>query len=442
MWQSHSEHADRAGHRAPAQEFFRLFGYSTKATYAGQSLNNGGKNEAIGDEVLSAYWQAADPTAPVKVTQLAAYHSQGNTETIKTFLKSNPISQSTLFTHDGLMGQSILPTLNGSRPRSRRPTCRRRVANTRVRLQDLQHVDGRRAEHAGRSRSPGLGHYIRIYPAKDADGTVIPNPFLLCMDYYGINYDYQDNIYLVTNMRPANPGAADRRGRGDRRRAGSRSTWAANTESTASGYNVYRSDSATGTFVKVNSGPVKATEFLDATAPGGVTSYYKVTAADDYGGESAQSAVVSAARGADDLAPIVPQRRQRHQPGRRRARRLARQHVDADLAGYKVYRSLSARRRLHGAQRRRGAELDRAARQRHRRGHDLLLQGDGGRPDRQRVGHERRSPAAPAPPRRTSSPPTRRPAWPPTGRRTASPSPGPRTARPTSPATASSARRR
>ena len=47
------------------------------------------------------------------------------------------------------------------------------------------------------------------------NGRCIPNTYLVAMDYSGINYDYQDNVYLVTNVRPERP---RRPGRPDRHR--------------------------------------------------------------------------------------------------------------------------------------------------------------------------------------------------------------------------------
>ena len=46
------------------------------------------------------------------------------------------------------------------------------------------------------------GHHVRFWPAKDRAGVVIPGAYVMGMDYSGINYDYQDNIYLVTNIQP------------------------------------------------------------------------------------------------------------------------------------------------------------------------------------------------------------------------------------------------
>ncbi len=40
---------------------------------------------------------------------------------------------------------------------------------------------------------------------RDRDGVLVPNTWLVSMDYAGINYDYNDNVYLVSNMKPENP---------------------------------------------------------------------------------------------------------------------------------------------------------------------------------------------------------------------------------------------
>ena len=49
------------------------------------------------------------------------------------------------------------------------------------------------------------GHHVRFWPVRDRDGVLVPNTWLVSMDYAGINYDYNDNVYLVTNMKPENP---------------------------------------------------------------------------------------------------------------------------------------------------------------------------------------------------------------------------------------------
>jgi hypothetical protein len=46
---------------------------------------------------------------------------------------------------------------------------------------------------------------MRIWKARDADGNIIPNAYIIGADYLGTsytNYDYQDNVYYVSNVRP------------------------------------------------------------------------------------------------------------------------------------------------------------------------------------------------------------------------------------------------
>ena len=134
------------------------------------------------------------------------------------------------------------------------------------------------------------GHHIRFFPVRDDRGDIVPDAWLMVMDYYAVdpvtgiinsNYDYQDNIYLITNMRPGvapptNPLAASNS-------MGIALDWDDNHESTLLGYNVYRSTSATGSFVKVNTQPVIGSKYTDASAVVGTTYYYRVTALSSYG---------------------------------------------------------------------------------------------------------------------------------------------------------------
>jgi fibronectin type 3 domain-containing protein len=65
--------------------------------------------------------------------------------------------------------------------------------------------------------------------------------------------------------------------------------WNDNSETDQAGYNVYRSSSLNGTYVKLNSALLANSQYNDAGAPGG-TSYYRVTAVDTSGNESSPAA--------------------------------------------------------------------------------------------------------------------------------------------------------
>jgi len=52
------------------------------------------------------------------------------------------------------------------------------------------------------------------------------------------------------------------------------------------GYNVYRADKSAGPYTKLNSSPVRETNFKDTAVQAGHTYFYRVAAVDAKGGES------------------------------------------------------------------------------------------------------------------------------------------------------------
>jgi len=91
-------------------------------------------------------------------------------------------------------------------------------------------------------------------------------------------------------------------------------TWTAPTTNTDSsaltdllGYEVYRSTSVDGTYTQVNTSDVTDTSYTDTTAENDSTYYYKVTAADTGGNESAKSSASDAATpvNSDTTAPTI-----------------------------------------------------------------------------------------------------------------------------------------
>lgn len=69
--------------------------------------------------------------------------------------------------------------------------------------------------------------------------------------------------------------------------------WSANAEVDLAGYTVYRAFSASGPFTALNASLVTATEYLDDTVPSDAGDvWYRVTASDATGNESAQSGTI------------------------------------------------------------------------------------------------------------------------------------------------------
>jgi hypothetical protein len=46
------------------------------------------------------------------------------------------------------------------------------------------------------------GHHVRFWQAKDRAGVAIPGSFIIGMDSASVNYDYQDDVFLISNVAP------------------------------------------------------------------------------------------------------------------------------------------------------------------------------------------------------------------------------------------------
>ena len=208
FWQSQSE----GGQEPDVAEIVEVFGYGTTIRGPGQRLNNRGLVTTIGDEVLAPYWKRANPNEPVTVRQLAAYHTQGNTA---SFFWHPQGTQNTtnVLTHKGSWGQSILPLKNSTQdqpglsaftPSSEAfgfkidPEWSDPAIN-RMKNRDDPDVCKNDSDPANDDQ---CGHHVRVWPVKDRQGNAVPGQYIVVMDYSGINYDFNDNVYLLTNIVP------------------------------------------------------------------------------------------------------------------------------------------------------------------------------------------------------------------------------------------------
>ncbi len=332
-WQNFSENANEPAVRTIVQ---KIFGYGTTIEGPGQTVTTGGLVSRVGDEVLSPYWNRADGSRAVTVRQLAAFHTQGNTATL-FWHKQGTTVLSTLITHSGASGQSIVPFANGTTS----PAYNFFNPTTPFGFK----VDGEWSDDTKNTQdghTSGYGHHMRFWVAKDRAGKIIPNTYLMSMDYSGINYDYNDNVYLIQNIKPLSPPSTPAGLTATSGGAGILLKWTANTEANLAGYNIYRAGAAAGPFTKINtSGLISQADFNDAFAPIGSASFYQVSAVDLSGNESAKSAVASATRVADNTPPAAPAGLGATGSGSGISLDWA-DNSELDLAGYNVLRSSAA----------------------------------------------------------------------------------------------------
>ncbi len=176
-----------------------------------QSINTRGELTTQGDEILSPYWRRANTSQPARVTQLAAFHTQGNGASV-FWTPTTSASGTTILRHAGAWGQSFYPQVSATVPGAADFTPSAAVFGLKS---DPEHSDRSRNNNTidtDQGCIPLCGHHYRMFVARDRTGAVIPNTYIGTMDYAGINYDFQDNIYLFENLAPelaqVNPAAS------------------------------------------------------------------------------------------------------------------------------------------------------------------------------------------------------------------------------------------
>ena len=164
-------------------------------------LSEGSKPTYYGEEVVSAYWQAANTSKVVSVRQLATFHTQGNPVFTNWYDKTTK-SAKNIFVTNGADGQSFLPHKSGSSA----PAAGNFAAGTST---FGFKIDTEWSDDKLNTNKAGGGHHVRFYPARDHLGNILANTYFMTMDYSintGTsvqNYDFQDNVYLISNVKPA-----------------------------------------------------------------------------------------------------------------------------------------------------------------------------------------------------------------------------------------------
>ncbi|WP_295816008.1 Ig-like domain-containing protein [uncultured Deinococcus sp.] len=198
-WQSRYENNEEA---TTAQLIRDVLGFKTVLTTGGESINQKGSVRPQGDEVISPYWMRADVGSPVTVQQLAAYHTQGDTATLSWYPKGSKTTTGIL-THANSDAQTILPRRSGSTSAATASFSPAATFGLKIQDEWSEPAYNVHTKDVNAGCVEPCGQHLRFYRAKDPSGAVMPNTYLLVMDYSGINYDYNDNIYLVRNIKPA-----------------------------------------------------------------------------------------------------------------------------------------------------------------------------------------------------------------------------------------------
>ncbi|PAP75964.1 malectin domain-containing carbohydrate-binding protein [Rubrivirga marina] len=185
----------------------QLFGYGTKILRSGESVVSQGRIERVGDEVISPFWRAADPDQPVSVQQLAAYHVCCTDGDPLFWYERGTTATTQIVRHNAADGQTVLPRRAGSSVALAIGTFTPGLTEFGFRTGN-EWSDPFKNDATPDDCSGGIGtcgQHVRFWPAKDPSGTVIPDSYFLTMDFAGINYDFNDNVYLISNIAPVTP---------------------------------------------------------------------------------------------------------------------------------------------------------------------------------------------------------------------------------------------
>ncbi len=114
--------------------------------------------------------------------------------------------------------------------------------------------------------------------------------------------------------------------------------WTANGEYDVAGYNIYRAMSETGPYTRLTSQPVAATTYQETGLANGTTYWYRITAVDTSGNESAQSAAKSGMP--RDASPPAAPTGLVAEPRTSKVILIWNDNAEPDLKGYHVYRAV------------------------------------------------------------------------------------------------------
>jgi glucose/arabinose dehydrogenase len=191
-------------------EMIEIFGLGTDVGTEAERLT--GTPDAVGDEVLSPFWRAAQEDLPVEVYQLAAFHSANTADSIswfpETLDESTADSNSQLiFRHDRLAFQTFMPAIQGGNAPAA-GTFDPAGLDFGFRIVNEYSVDAFNDDSTNPTDPNAQDlHLLRFFPVKRPDGSTVEDTWLLTMDFTGFNFDYNDNVYVIKNIEPANQAA-------------------------------------------------------------------------------------------------------------------------------------------------------------------------------------------------------------------------------------------
>ena len=317
-WQLYSE---QSGPGQPSLEpsaqklVNQLFGYQTQLVSSFSGI--GSTLQYPGQEISAEYFQTADTNAPANITQLATFHNmtfldtnnvpQATNSFISWYKQGSPNSATPILTDNKKQGQMVLgPGTNGNGSVAHGKA---KALGTQIFGFAVEHINnnvnkpGEYSDHTLNVEPAGDtpqqmakygGLFLRFFPTYSAQGLLIPNTYIMLHDYNKTttNYDYQDNVYLISNIQPAGAMKTPRTVYAQKTSAGNLINFTSPDDGpNVRGFNVYRSTTpanpASWTLLNTDGAlPRKASGSYTDKSAGSTKYYYAVTTVGANGVES------------------------------------------------------------------------------------------------------------------------------------------------------------
>ena len=321
-WQQYSEQAGpgQPSEEPTAQQIVNgLLGFGNPIPDASGVDNQGGPTLAPG-EISASYFQAADTSAQVRVTDLSNFHSEAyqdnmgayhpTTSYFDWYVQGHASSPTQIFADQPYEGQMVLPLSAGTNGGTSTSNVAGGHFNPGTQIFGLavepnmtkgtgEYSDPTLNSDAGNKDSMGVdripasqfGHLLRFFPAEDENGVVIPNTYIVLHDYSTstTNFDFNDEIYLISNIIPVGQVKTPRTVYSQATSGGNLINFTSPDDGPmVTGFNIYRSTSPDPTTFTLltTAGRHPSTSYLDTSATPGTTYYYAIASAGVGGTES------------------------------------------------------------------------------------------------------------------------------------------------------------
>jgi hypothetical protein len=165
-------------------------------------------------EVLSPYWRIAAGHGSAKITQIAAFHGPGGaTVGIHAPGDKSDATDEIFWNHRGDQNQSLLPVIDDQNTFATRVFDRAAIPASWTGdgifgIESADFSTDPKLNPGGKTPAGQRGHLTRLFKALGPDGKVIPNVYLGTQDYSGVNYDYNDNMFIIEGIEPVGEGPA------------------------------------------------------------------------------------------------------------------------------------------------------------------------------------------------------------------------------------------